>query len=111
MMPRKMMPKRMGVLKRLMVQVKFVLTEPRWTIVKIIGKEEKSTNEIYKELKSRGFEIPRSTLYYYLSSLQDVGIIELARYKEEGGGAPEKVWRLKVTRIGIDLLSGEIVVE
>jgi hypothetical protein len=30
--------------------------------------------------------------------------LELAGYREEGGGAPGKVWRLKVKEIKIDLL-------
>jgi hypothetical protein len=41
-------------------------------------------------------------------ALEDAGIIEMAGYREEGGGAPEKLWRLKVRRIGIDLVTGEI---
>ena len=110
-MPRKMMPKGMKPFKDIMMRIKFVLTEPRWTILKIIGDGEKATNEIYSELQNRGILIPKSTLYYHLSNLEDSGIIELAGYREEGGGAPEKVWRLKVKRIGIDILSGKIVIE
>ncbi len=107
-MPRRKFDKK-HVIRELVMRLKFVLYEPRWTIIKIIGKDQKSTNEIYEELKSRGFLIPRSNLYYYLSSLQDMGIIELAGYKEEKGGAPEKIWRLKTTCLGVDLLSGELV--
>ncbi|WP_231855762.1 hypothetical protein [Thermococcus peptonophilus] len=35
-------------------------------------------------------------------------MIEMERYGEEGGRAPEKLWKLKVRRIGIDLVTGEI---
>jgi len=45
-----------------------------------------------------------SCLYYHLSELKKAGIIAVAGYKEEGGGAPEKIWRLKSRRIVIDLL-------
>jgi predicted ArsR family transcriptional regulator len=45
-------------------------------------------------------------LYYHLSELKKAGVIEVAGYKDEGGGAPEKVWRLKSRRIVIDLLEG-----
>jgi DNA-binding transcriptional ArsR family regulator len=55
--------------------------------------------------------MPRSTLYYHLSALEDAGIIEMAGYREEGGGAPEKLWKLKVRRVGIDLVTGGIVKE
>jgi len=48
--------------------------------------------------------LARSSLYYHLSELEAAGLIELARYREEGGGAPEKVWRLKTREITIDLL-------
>lgn len=45
-----------------------------------------------------------SGLYYHLSELHRAGIIEVAEYREVGGGAPEKVWKLKKKRIVIDLL-------
>jgi DNA-binding transcriptional ArsR family regulator len=52
-----------------------------------------------------GESISRSGLYYHLSELEDSGIIELAEYREVGGGAPEKVWRLKTREIRINLLT------
>lgn len=76
----------------------------RWVIIRIIGKEEKSSGEILKELKESGEELARSSLYYHLSKLEEAGIIELAEYREVGGGAPEKVWRLKTKEININLL-------
>ena len=101
------MPDKM-FMKDLMMRIKFVLSEPRWTIVKIIGNETKGTNEIYEELEKGGFAIPRSTLYYHLSSLENEGIIEMAGYREEGGGAPEKLWKLKVKKICVDIITGEM---
>ena len=46
----------------------------------------------------------KSGLYYHLSELKSAGIIEVAGYVEEGGGAPEKVWKLRMKRIVIDLV-------
>ena len=99
------------IIRDLAMRVKSVLMEPRWTIVKIIGNEIKSTNEIYKSLQNRGLVIPKSTLYYHLSTLESMGIIEMAGYRETGGGAPEKTWQLKARKIVLDLLTGEIILE
>ena len=76
----------------------------RWTIIRIIGNEEKSSGEILEGLKQAGEELARSSLYYHLSELEEAGIIELAGYREEGGGAPEKIWRLKMKEIHVNLL-------
>ncbi|WP_245612371.1 ArsR family transcriptional regulator [Palaeococcus ferrophilus] len=54
--------------------------------------------------------MPRSTLYYHLSALEDAGIIEMAGYLEEGG-APEKLWKLKVRKIGMGLVTAGILGE
>jgi len=51
-----------------------------------------------------GEDAKSTKLYYHLSELKKAGIIEVAGYKEEGGGAPEKIWRLKSRRTVIDLL-------
>lgn len=89
------------------------LAGPRWLILRIIGDKEKSTSEIYQELVTRyGAPIPRSLLYYHLSELERLGVIEMVGYRETGkGGAPEKVWKLKVRKIVIDILSGQITTE
>jgi len=76
----------------------------RWEIIRIIGEEEKGSGEILEGLKEAGESLARSSLYYHLSELEEADIIEMARYREEGGGAPEKVWRLKRREIKIDLL-------
>jgi DNA-binding transcriptional ArsR family regulator len=76
----------------------------RWDIIAIIGHGEKGTNDIYKELHERGESLAKSSLYYHLSELRSADIIEVADYKEEGGGAPEKLWGLKTTEITLDLL-------
>ena len=52
-----------------------------------------------------GESISKSGLYYHLSEMKKAGIIELAEYREVGGGAPEKVWKLKTKEIRINLLT------
>ena len=76
----------------------------RWEIIRIIGKGEKGSGEVLEGLYGAGESLARSSLYYHLSELEEAGIIEMARYREVGGGAPEKVWRLKTREIKIDLL-------
>ena len=76
----------------------------RWIIIRFIGEGKKSTKEIYDFLLKNNENITSSGLYYHLSELKNAGIIEVAKYKEEGGGAPEKIWKLKTKKIEINLL-------
>jgi DNA-binding transcriptional ArsR family regulator len=76
----------------------------RWDIIGILGHESKGTNEIYDELIKRRETLARSSLYYHLGELRSGGIIEVSGYREEGGGAPEKLWKLKTTKIHVNLL-------
>jgi len=107
----KWMMANMGNLKALMMMLKIVMSEPKRSIIRILSEGVKGTNDIYQSLKNEGFNIPRSTLYYNLSTLADMGIIEMAGYREEGGGAPEKLWKLRVRKVGLDLITGEIFKE
>ena len=77
----------------------------RWIIIRLIGDSQKGTNEIFEGLKKTGEGISKSGLYYHLSEMEKAGIIELAEYREVGGGAPEKVWKLKTQEIKINLLT------
>jgi DNA-binding transcriptional ArsR family regulator len=77
----------------------------RWTIIRLIGDETKSTNEIFEGLKKGGEKLSKSGLYYHLSEMELAGIIELAGFREVGGGAPEKVWKLKTKEIKINLVT------
>ncbi|KPU62925.1 hypothetical protein EP1X_06070 [Thermococcus sp. EP1] len=79
----------------------------RWLIIRYIGNGSRSTREIYEYLIKKGEQLTKSGLYYHLSELKNAGIIEVAGYIEEGGGAPEKVWRLKTKKIVINLLETE----
>ncbi len=76
----------------------------RWTIIEYIGSGQKSTKEIYNHLIKKGEKLTKSGFYYHLSELKNANIIKVAEYLEEGGGAPEKIWKLKTKRIIIDLL-------
>ena len=76
----------------------------RWVIIRLIGEGKKGTNEIFEGLEKAREGLSRSGLYYHLSELEEAGIVELAEYREIGGGAPEKVWRLKTKEIRINLL-------
>ena len=105
-MPKWMMPDKVFI-KEIMMKIKFIFSEPRWCIIKIIGNSIKGTNEIYNEIQ-RSYIIPKTTLYYHLSMLEEAGIIEMAGYHEEGGGAPEKTWKLKIKKIEIDIINGKI---
>ena len=87
--------------------VKALRFPTRWLIIRYIGDGSKSTKEIYEYLLQRGERITKSGLYYHLSELKNAGIIEVAGYIEEGGGAPEKVWKLKTKKIVIDLIGGD----
>ena len=77
----------------------------RWIIIRLLGDEKRSTNEIFEGLKEAGEELSKSGIYYHLSELEEAGIIELAEYREVGGGAPEKIWKLKTKEIKINLLT------
>ena len=77
----------------------------RWTIIRLIGEETKGTSEIFEGLRKAGERLSKSGFYYHLSEMEEAGIIELAEYREVGGGAPEKVWKLKTKEIKINLLT------
>ncbi|WP_258084227.1 ArsR/SmtB family transcription factor [Thermococcus thermotolerans] len=106
-MPRWMMCNPRNI-RTLTATLKSLMAEPKRTIIRALADGVKGTNDIYMELQKSGFHMPRSTLYYHLSTLQKSGIIEMVGYREQGGGAPEKLWKLKVRRIGVDLVTGEI---
>ena len=91
----------------LMKYIRVLHCPTRWMIIQFIGEGKKSTKEIYNYLVKNGENLTSSGLYYHLSELKNAGIIEVMEYKEEGGGAPEKIWELKKKAIVIDLLSKE----
>jgi DNA-binding transcriptional ArsR family regulator len=78
----------------------------RWRIIEFLRNKPASTSEIARFLFQEKRAMGRPNLYYHLSELQDAGIIEVAGYREEGGGAPEKVWKLALDKIIIHLKKG-----
>ena len=76
----------------------------RWIIIEYIDDGQKSSKEIYNHLIRKGEKLTKPGFYYHLSELKNAEIIEVAKYLEEGGGAPEKIWKLKTKKIVIDLL-------
>lgn len=89
-------------------QIALALRFPtRWQIIEFIGEGARSTGDIYEYLLEDGEELSKSGLYYHLSALKKASIIEVAQYIEEGGGAAEKVWKLRTGKIVFDLLKGE----
>ncbi len=98
--------------KDVVMLLKATACGPRWAIIKALSSGELSTNEIAKKLEEVfGRPFPKSTLYYHLSVLRDIGIIDLASYRERGPGAPEKIWKLKTRKIVVDLLDGKVSFE
>ncbi|OPY52630.1 MAG: hypothetical protein A4E48_01036 [Methanosaeta sp. PtaU1.Bin060] len=81
----------------------------RWKIIDCIGTGQKSSKEIFEELGLGEAGMTIAGLYYHLSALKGAGIIEVASFRETKGAIPEKVWRLKTTKIVIDLLKEEEV--
>ena len=77
----------------------------RWSIIRVIGDSEKGSGEILEGLNKAGERLARSSLYYHLSELEDAGVIEMAGYREAGGGAPVTVWNLKTREIRVALLA------
>ena len=76
----------------------------RWAIIRIIGEGKKGSGEILEGLAEAGEGLARSSLYYHLSELEEAGIIEMTGYREVGGGAPEKIWKVKTREIRVNLL-------
>jgi len=98
--------------KEIIMLLKATACGPRWAIIKALSSEELSTSEIAERLEEIfGRPFPRSTLYYHLSVLRDIGIIDIASYKERGPGAPEKIWKLKARKIVVNLLDGKVSFE
>lgn len=80
----------------------------RWKIIRFLAEGKKPTKKIRNHLEESCHYTGKQNLYYHLSELNSAGIIEVANYREEGGGAPEKVWKLAVEQITINLLQGEL---
>jgi len=88
----------------LMRYVRALHCPTRWRIIRFIGNGKRSTSEIRDFLVEHCEGLTNSGLYFHLSELRRAGIIDVSEYREKGGGAPEKIWSLKLRKIEIDLL-------
>lgn len=79
----------------------------RWDIIAIIGHDSARTSAIREALLEQGYDLSPSGVYYHLRELKEAGLIEVAEYVEEGGGAPEKAWKLTREKIEIPLIPKE----
>ncbi len=95
----------------------------RWDIIEILKNGPKSSKEIYDILKEKPTaensndpnckgkchdniypNLKKHSLYYHLRELEAVKIIALDEFKpSEEGRAPEKVWKLNMDKIVINL--------
>ena len=92
--------------ERVRILLRALHCSTRWMIITCIGEGVKSTKEIQECLRAHEEDMTAPCLYYHLAQLKKAGILAVSGYKEEGGGAPEKVWSLKSRHIVIDLLEG-----
>ncbi|MFQ6126940.1 MAG: helix-turn-helix domain-containing protein [Candidatus Heimdallarchaeota archaeon] len=91
-------------LKRFQKYFRALHCPTRWIILRLLGDTTKSSGELFEGLTKVGEGLSKSGFYYHLSELEAADIIELVEYRESGGGAPTKVWRLKTKEIKINLL-------
>jgi len=78
----------------------------RWLIIECLKKREMSTKELLDCLLEKE-GITMAALYYHLSELKNAGIVEISGYIEEKGGAPQKVWKLRVKKVEIPLVDDD----
>ena len=96
-----------GRVEKIRKYVKALHCPTRWRIIDFIADGEKTTTQIQKHLLQKNENVKGSNLYFHLSELKKCGILKISNYLEKGGGAPEKVWKLKKTKIIINLLREE----
>ncbi len=76
-------------------------------IFNLLTKEVNTTKEQNDQecegicLRGKGRDIQKPTLYYHLRELEAVKIIESTLKKKKG--APEKVWKLNIEKLTINL--------
>ena len=101
--------------------IKALHCQIRWVIIDILGDGPKSSDEIFNHLKGVSKNIngnnqchgmcgkgdfknlKKPSLYYHLRELESVGIIESDYKPSESKRAPEKVWKLNMDKLTINL--------
>ena len=101
--------------------IKALHCQIRWVLIDILREGPKSSMEIYDHLKgvSENFDssnqchgmcgkgdfknLQKPKLYYHLRELESVGIIKSEYKPSESKRAPEKVWKLNMEKLTINL--------
>ncbi|MFX1495712.1 MAG: hypothetical protein ACFFBZ_15615 [Promethearchaeota archaeon] len=101
--------------------IKVLHCEIRWVLIDILRDGPKSSDEIFSHLKSVSEKIDHNiqchgmcgkgdfkdlkkpSLYYHLRELESVGIIKADYKPSESKRAPEKVWKLNLEKLTINL--------
>ena len=101
--------------------IKALHCQIRWVLIEILRDGPKSSEEIFNHLKSVNENIDdnnqchgmcgkgdfknlkKPSLYYHLRELESVGIIKADYKPSESKRAPEKVWRLNLDKLTINL--------
>ena len=80
----------------------------RWKVIEVLQTGPKSSDQIFKILLKNNKNLKKPALYYHLRELEAVGIIELEEYRpSDQKRAPEKVWKLKMENLNINLMKKE----
>ncbi|MBY8980748.1 MAG: hypothetical protein KGD72_10180 [Candidatus Lokiarchaeota archaeon] len=101
--------------------IKALHCQIRWVLIDILRDGPKSSKEIFNHLKSVSENIDNNNqchgmcgkgdfknlqkpkLYYHLRELESVGIIKSDYKPSESKRAPEKVWKLNMEKLTINL--------
>ncbi|MFX0038941.1 MAG: hypothetical protein ACFFCY_14575 [Promethearchaeota archaeon] len=101
--------------------IKALHCQIRWVLIDILRDGPKSSDEIFNHLKSVNGNIgsnnqchdmcgkgdfknlKKPSLYYHLRELESVGIIKADYKPSESKRAPEKVWKLNMEKLTINL--------
>jgi len=101
--------------------IKALHCQIRWVLIDILRDGPKSSDEIFNHLKSvrknaddsnqcHGMcgkgdfkNLKKPSLYYHLRELENVGIIKADYRPSESKRAPEKLWKLNMNKLTINL--------
>ncbi|MFX0023464.1 MAG: hypothetical protein ACFE9S_14155 [Candidatus Hermodarchaeota archaeon] len=101
--------------------IKALHCQIRWVLIDILRDGPKSSDEIFNHLKIANNNVDKNnqchgmcgkgdfkdlkkpSLYYHLRELESVGIIKADYKPSESKRAPEKVWKLNMEKLTINL--------
>ena len=108
-------------LENIGLYIKALHCQIRWVLIDVLRDGPKSSDEIFTHLKSvsekmdddvqcHGMcgkgdfkDLKKSSLYYHLRELEKVGIITADYKPSKSKRAPEKVWKLNMEKLTINL--------